>query len=185
MEGSADTLEVEREHDDDDLIRRTTPASVRQAAAGAPETAAVEMDATAWLLESDVPTRDEVEPQEIILNVGTSDAPKKIKWFVVPIPDEEFRKARRAALPRAQRRGQQMPGVADLDETKYHSIIVAAATVEPNLSEVGARKGVADTAAIVRHRFAHKPGLIAQISGVVSDISGFDEADLEVVAKNS
>lgn len=171
----------------DDHEESSVPESVRAASEpGANiEPGSVEIDATDWMMESDAPTAEEVEPTELKINVGTPDAKKIVTWKVVPLPDDEFRKFRKAAQPRAARRGNPLNAMMDTDDSKYHLLIVTAATVYPNLAEIAQKKGVPDRAQIVKHRFAHKPGLISQISGVVSDISGYDETDLEVVAKNS
>jgi hypothetical protein len=161
------------------------PEAVKAAEEGrVTEPGEVEIDATAWLMDSDAPTADELQPTVLRLNVGTPDAKKIVEWHIVPLPEGEFRKFRQAAMPRAARRGGAM-NLSQTDDGRYHRLVVTAATVYPNLREIAEKKGIADPAEIVRHRFAAKPGLVAQISGYVSDISGFDESDVEVVAGNS
>lgn len=172
-------LEQEGSH----LDQAELPESVQKAEAGPMEPGEEELDATEWFMASDSPTEDEIEPTVLKVNVGTAENKRIIRWSIVPLPDSEFRKFRRAALPRASRRGGGV-GVGDVDDGKYHLLVVCAATVDPDLREIARRKGVGDPAEVVRHRLAHKPGLIAQISGYVSDISGYDEGDLEVAAGN-
>lgn len=169
------------EPDDGDLP--SVPEVIAAAQEGRVATTTDEIDATEWFMESDVPTDEEVAPTVLKVNVGTVEKPKRIVWKIVPLPDGEFRKFRQASLPRAARRDPRQMG--NIDDSKYHALVVVAASVDPNFNEIAKRKGVADPADVLRHRLAHKPGLIAQISGYVSDISGFDENDLEVAAGNS
>jgi hypothetical protein len=194
MEGSGKTMtghstvtSTDDEHgEDDEHEERELPEAVVAAKKGDDLTEEQEGDATAWLLESDIPTPDEVEPTEIRLNVGSPAKPKMLSWFVVPLPDAEFRRFRNMAMgSRRQRRAAVAGDLTGVDDWKYHLLVVAAATVKPDLLEIARAKGIADTTDILKHRFAAKPGLVNQISGIVSDISGMDEADAEVVAGNS
>lgn len=159
------------------------PEVIAAAQENRPVSVADEVDATEWFMEADVPTEEETQPTVLKINVGTVEKPKRITWRIVPLPDAEFRKFRQASLPRSARRDPRQMG--NIDDSKYHALVVVAASVDPNFREVAQRKGVADPADVLRNRLAHKPGIIAQISGYVSDISGFDEADLEVAAGNS
>lgn len=179
------------EHDE---ASEALPESVRTAASDEFEAAAKKqdrdleigvtmVDATEWLMESDEPTQDEVQAVELKINIAPFGQPKRImSWFVVPLPDAEFRRFRQMAQPRKVRRGM-LPSMGDMNDGRYHELVVTAATVNPDLREVARSKGVEDPAAVLRHRFAHKPGLIAQISGMISDASGFSEDDVDVVEK--
>lgn len=183
---TAETLGAEHDDGVDEPEETTLPPAVVAAQKGEiKEPGQDETDATAWLLDSDTPTPDEVEPTEIKLNVGTPAKTKILSWFVVPLPDAEFRKFRRLVTGnRRARRALQQGDVTGVDDWAYHLMVVAAATVSPDLRAAAEAKGV-DVVDVLRHRFAAKPGLINQVSGIVSDISGMDEADAEVVAGNS
>lgn len=193
MEASAATYEGAR-HDDEpendvqylsEGAAIEVPEAVELASKGqiTPE---VELDATDWLLSSDGPDEEDTEPTKLRLNVGRPGEPRFIDWFIVPLPDAEFRRFRKMAMGNRQQRRQVMQGdPTAVDDALFHRLVVTAATVKPNLREVATSKGVQDPAQVLAHRFAHKPGLIAQISGYVSDISGNDPDDVEIVAGNS
>lgn len=179
-ERTAEEVTLESEGDD---LAQPLPEVIAAAHEGRVGSVQDEIDATEWFMESDVPTEEETAPTVLKVNVGTVEKPKRITWKIVPLPDAEFRKFRQASMPRAARRDPRQMG--NIDDAKYHALVVVAASVDPNFREIAQRKGVADPADVLRHRLAHKPGLIAGISGYVSDISGFDDADLEVAAGNS
>ena len=126
-----------------------------------------EIDATDWFMSSDEPTEDEVEPTVLRINVGTPENKKILQWKIVPLPDSEFRKFRRLALPRTARRGGAI-NAATLTTGRYHLLVVGA-TVDPNLREIARMKGVNDPAEVVSTGW-RIAGLIVQISGYVSDI---------------
>jgi hypothetical protein len=188
MEGTKETdLEVGDRHDAEGPV---LPEAVQEAERGVPTEPEVEMDATAWLMDSEGPTEEEIAPTSMRINIGTPETgPRWIIWKVVPLPAGEFKKFRRAAMGNRQQRRQVMQGDATaMDDFLYNRMVVAAATVHPDLQAAAAAKSVGgikvDVLDVLAHRFAAKPLLISQISGVVSDISGGDEADVEVVAGN-
>jgi hypothetical protein len=162
---------------------KLVPDVIHDAAEGkVSEPGVEEVDATEWLLSS-ADEDPEIEPETIwITHKG-----KRIKWQVVPLPGDEFKKFRAMATGnRAAKRAQsagQMAGA--FDENKYNLLIVTAATVFPDIRDAAKKLGVADPAEVVQRRFIDKPGWIAQIAGVVSDASGYDESEIEVAAGNS
>jgi hypothetical protein len=169
---------------DEPEARDVIPAEVREAAEGKiSEPGVEEVDATEWLLAADEPTEDEVQPVELKINLASpGQSPRIMSWWVVPLPGEEFRKFRTMAQPRRARRSG-MPVLNDMNDERYHTLVVTAATVKPDLREIARSKGVNDPAEVLRHRFRHKPGLIAQISGMISDVSGYAEDDVQIAEK--
>lgn len=178
--------DVTRLGGDAQAVESSIPETVREAADGKiSEPGVDEIDATDWLMEADVPTADELEPVELRINLASLGEKKRmLSWWVVPLPDEEFRKFRNMAQPRKARRGG-MPNIGDMNDGRYHLLVVTAATVKPDLREVAAKKGINDPAEVLAHRFRHKPGLIAQISGMISDVSGYAEEDVEIAERAS
>lgn len=149
------------------------------------EPGTIEVDATEWLMAADEPTEEEVQPVELRINIAAPGEKKKmISWWVVPLPDEEFRKFRNMAQPRRARRGM-MPNMGDMNDGRYHLLVVTAATVIPDLRAVAKAKGVSDPAEVVRNRFRHKPGLVAQVSGMISDVSGYSEEDVDIAERTA
>lgn len=129
------------------------------------------LDATEWLLDDE---DDEVEPKmktfTITLRPGT-----KIKWTLRALSGQEFKQARNAVMGnREQRRKLIQEGdPSGMDETKYHTLIVAQATVSPDLGDVAKAKKT-HPVAIVEHRFRYLPGVLADMAGYVNELSGYD-----------
>jgi len=160
------------------------PEGVELAADGKQVDAGQEMDATEWLLASDGPSEEETEPTKLRINFGTGTNPQWKEWHIVPLPDSEFRKFQRAALGNRQARRQVAQGdLSAVDQARYNRMVVAAATVHPDLKKAAAIKGV-DVLDLLENRFAARSLLLTQIAGYVSDISGGDEADVEIIAGN-
>lgn len=167
----------------------TPPESITEAAAGKISgTGETEIDATEWLLSTEL-VGEEAEPEPTLckLNIGTPEKRQIVEWWVRPLDGDSFKAFRQRAMGsnRSARRASPGAVVQEMDDQLYHLLVVTAATVTPDLRAAAKAKNVADPSLIVKHRFRHKPGLVTQISGVVSDISGYDEGDLEVAAGNS
>lgn len=187
MEGSTgpdtELIDVLERHEADET-EIPVPEGIDLAEDGKPVEADQEMDATEWLLSSDGPSAEEIAPTRLRINVGSATEQRYIEWHIVPLPDSEFKKLQRSSFGNRQTRRRVAQGdVTAVDQSKYNRKVVAAATVYPDLKEQAARKGV-DVIDLLDHRFAAKPLLLSQIAGYVSDISGGDEADVEVVAGN-
>lgn len=166
----------------------TVPQSVLDAGDGKKITAESEIDATAWFLSSadGGPTEEELEPTVLRVNVGTTTEPKRIAWKIVPLPEREFRRFRKMAMGNRQQRRAVLQGdPSSIDDALFHRLVVTAATVDPDLVKIAGMKGVGDPSLVLEARFAAKPGIITQISGYVSDISGNDPDDVELTAGNS
>lgn len=155
---------------------------IRELAEGKKPSEEEALDATEWFLGDDSDL--EVE-HEIDLNVGTTKKPKWVRWVVRPVDLDTIRRIRQAAQTgtRAQRRA----GVTELDEVQANVGIVVAGTVNPDLAALAKQMGSNDpdpkarAAAVLKHRFRHKPGLIGQISGEIMSISGYDDEDVREV----
>jgi hypothetical protein len=134
------------------------------------------VDATSWLLQA-FDEREEVPAKPVDLNVGTSADPRWITWTIRSVPGPTLRAIRaRAADQLGQNRGRN----ASLEDTntaaRANAEIIVEGTVEPNLRQVAAGRGLADPTVLVEEAFKHKPGLIDQLSAAVMELSGYDDS---------
>lgn len=134
------------------------------------------VDATDWFL-SDTDETDLTHTFQI--NVGSIKQKRWIDWTVKPVDMDRLRKIRRQAQQgnRMQRRA----GNSEFDEVTANVQIVLDGTISPDLRQAAQQIGVADPGIAVRSRFAHKPGLLAQIAGEIMSISGYDDEDVREV----
>lgn len=135
--------------------------------------------ATEWFM-SDEPPEGEADLEHTIeLNVGGPDENTEhyVAWTVKPIDLDELRRIRRQATSsRAQRRA----GGDGYDEVAANIKTVIAGTVDPDLIGAAREKGT-NPEVLLRGKFRHKPGLLAQLSGQIMALSGYDDADVREV----
>lgn len=136
-----------------------------------------QVDALEWFLSS----VDATELTHTIqINVGSPTRKKWIDWTVKPVDMDRLKQIRKASQP-TSRRARAMGNTADFDEVTANINIVLEGTVTPDLREGAKQIGTVDPADAVRTRFAHKPGLLAQIAGEIMNISGYDDEDVREV----
>jgi hypothetical protein len=116
------------------------------------------------------------------INVGSDTSPKLIEWTIKPLDGETFQTLRNRAMGNRDAR---RSGSGELDVTSFNLMMVAAATVNPDLAAVVQAKGLQSAdplhgpMQVIANRFAHKPGLVDQIGGRVMLLSGYDEGDVK------
>jgi hypothetical protein len=139
------------------------------------------IDAQEWILADDATIQEQdVVPTTIRLMMARG----VVSWKVRPLSDVEIRECNRVAQGnRNQMRALQRGAISDVfDQTRYQRLLVALATVEPNLEQAGTAKGV-NPEQIIEHRFRYKSGLVQAIAETILDISGFDSTKVDVVAR--
>lgn len=142
----------------------------RQASFEAPELSPQnQKNALDWFLspEPDAATKD------LEINVGTEAKPTWITWTIRAIDADQLKAIQRAAEKKARRQRQ-----GEVDEVDSMLAVMVEGTVYPPLRDIAAQEGERDVRAMVRKRFARKPGLIPMVSGEIFKLSGFDEADV-------
>jgi hypothetical protein len=133
-----------------------------------------------WFLSED--PDEETEPTHVLeLNVGVGDAPKWVSWIVRPIDSDELRRIQRTTSA-LRRRGRQDDLAID---TLGNLKIIMAGSVDPDIEALARDRGVTPEA-LLQKQFRTKPGLIAQLSGQIMALSGFDDEDVRdaLSAKN-
>lgn len=161
--------------DDVDAIRRH--AAVQKAASVTDPQALTEQeaqDATDWFTSAEVETEGF---HDFELNVSNGK-PKWVKFRVGALPREritEIRKQNTITILEGDRE------VKVPDETAINTRIAAEGLLNPDLKDPKNRtvrgEQFMDPAAALAARFAHKPGLIDQITGETIDVSGYNDGD--------
>jgi hypothetical protein len=137
-----------------------------------------EVSALDWLLAPDEDIQAEVrdESKTFRVNLGTPDVPRWTKWVLRSIPHATLKAAQKRGTGGNQNRRERRVGSQqEVDEYLVASIIVAEATVEPDLSEACRVKSVADPAQLLRHRFQNKAGVLLVLNEEVLALSGWDD----------
>lgn len=162
---------------------KSGPDLIRAAADGEELSEGEKLDALEWLLSADEDSFTHV----IEVNVGSPTKEKWINWEIRPVDLDTLRRIRKASQggSRAQQRRAQQTG--EMDEVEVNLRIVVEGTVYPDLRSVANDLRLVDPADALKRKFAHKPGLLGQISGEIMSISGYDDEDVREVeaAKNS
>jgi Phage XkdN-like tail assembly chaperone protein, TAC len=159
---------------------RTTPEVLIDLAHDRPVSETEATSALEWFLSED-PDED-AEPVHVLeLNVGVGDHPKWITWTVRPIDTDELRRIQRTTSALRRRGRQDDLAIDQLGNLK----IIIAGSVDPDVEEIARQQGVTPEA-MLQKRFRTKPGLIAQMSGQIMALSGFDDEDVRdaLSAKN-
>lgn len=148
-----------------------------------PETSDDErQDALDWFLATEDDT-DLTHTFEI--NVGGLEKRKWVPWTVRAVDMDRLRRIRQRSQQQGNRRDRRRAEATgqpqQIDEIAVNIAIVVEGTVSPSLVEAAQSKGIVDPAVIVRARFAHKPGLLAQIASEIMSISGYDDDDVREV----
>lgn len=164
-----------------DAEERTEVGAVEHAAAASPELLRKDVEAQQkamkWFLSSE-PSAGEVETKILKVNIGTDDKVDHIDWVIKAVPMDVMRRIRKQAQ---NTREAKKTGV--VDEYRINLSVVAAGTVAPDISEatrqVSAAGGPGDPVEVLRIRFQRKPGYVAQISGEIMGLSGFDDEDVQ------
>jgi hypothetical protein len=143
-------------------------------------------DATAWLLSS-FDGSEPVARQHLNLNMGSREAPKKIRWVVQAIPREHIARIRQQAEGnRAQRRAGATLGVLGDPEAAFRGNlrVVLAGTVEPDVAALAAQRGVPPEV-FLEQSFENKGGYIDMLAGEILELSGYTDEGVEdaVVAR--
>ena len=159
------------------------PELIRAVADGEPPTPAEIVDATEWLLSND----QRAYTHTIQINVGSPTQEVWVDWEIRPVDLDTLKKIREASQGGTNRQRRRSAQTGEMDEVEANIRIVVEGTVTPDLKAVAAEKRMVDPGDVLRQRFAHKPGLLGQISGEVMSISGYDDEDVREVdaAKNS
>lgn len=131
------------------------------------------VDALEWFL-SDTDATDLLHTFEI--NVGSIAQKRWIAWTVKPVDMDKLRRIRRNSQQNSRRA--RLSGNNDFDEVQANVQITLEGTVHPDLRAAGRDIGAVDPGDAVKQRFAHKPGLLAQIAGEIMSISGYDDDDI-------
>lgn len=151
--------------------------ALKRVADGHEVTDSQQMSALEWLL-SDDPDVGRIGTRTLRINVRSEDSPLEVDWTVRAIDGDELRRiANESNSPRARRR----EASGGQDELDYHCRVIAAATVVPNIRDAMKQMGAPNPSRFIRDRFAHKPGLIPQISAEIMGLSGFDESHVQEV----
>jgi Phage XkdN-like tail assembly chaperone protein, TAC len=153
-------------------------SAVAAAAKGERLNQAGQSEALQWFLKA-TPDKAEEERKVLKLNFGTSKEPEWVEWTIKPVQLDTMRRIRtEAGNTRAAR------ATGQVDEYRVNLEIVVAGTVDPDVREAARllhAQGALptnDAAAAVRIRFQNKPGYIAQISGEIMSLSGFNDDDV-------
>ena len=165
----------ERSHED-----RTTPEVLSDLGRDHPVSESEATSALEWFLSED--PDEEIEPTHVLeLNVGVGDNPKWVRWTVRPIDTDELRRIQRTTSALRRRGRQDDLAIDQLGNLK----IIIAGSVDPDVEEVARQQGLTPEA-MLQKRFRTKPGLIAQMSGQIMALSGFDDEDVRdaLSAKN-
>jgi hypothetical protein len=135
-----------------------------------------QVDALEWFL-SDTDATELTHTFQV--NVGTQLKKVWIDWTIKPVDMDRLRAIRRRSAQGGSRR-QRAQG-EQFDEVAANVQIVLEGTIDPDLRAAGKQLGAADPSFAVRGRFAHKPGLLAQIAGEIMSLSGYDDEDVREV----
>lgn len=132
-------------------------------------------DALEWFMA----TEDDTELTHTFqINVGGPTQKKWVEWTVKPVDMDRLRRIRQKSQQQINRRRQQQ---GDFDEVAANVAIVVEGTVAPDLRQAAKQLNAIEPGLVVRSRFAHKPGLLAQIAGEIMSISGYDDDDVREV----
>jgi hypothetical protein len=149
-------------------------AAARAGEKGAKDTLSEQerQDALDWFLSDE----QEAITHTFQINVGSVDRPHWIDWTIRPVDMDRLRKIRKQSQPRGRR-----ANATDFDENTANVQIILEGTVYPDLRAAAKQIGVVDPTDAVKTRFARKPGLVAQISSKIMDLSGYDDEDVREV----
>jgi hypothetical protein len=135
-------------------------------------------DALAWFL-SDTDDTDLTHTFEI--NVGGLENKHWVKWTIKPVDMDRLRRIRKQSQPAGNRQQRRNGQTGEFDEIAANVAIVVEGTVIPDLRAAARQLHAIEPGVLVRTRFAHKPGLLAQIAGEIMSISGYDDDDVREV----
>lgn len=169
---------------------RRSPRAAMLEVAGEPEknregvlTDENEVDALAWFLDDEEPDLQATKR----LNIGTAEEPRWVTWTIRAIDGDRIGRIQRGEDGTPRRRGRDP---VEIDAGEVQRRILAAGTVYPDLQEVARRKGASSSVAdplwgpmqVIAWRFRNKSGLVAQLSGEIMALSGFDQDDVKAIA---
>lgn len=157
-------------------VAKDPPAPPAEGDELSPAETRVAEDATNWLLESfdgAIPA----ETKTLQLNVGTSVAPHWIAWTIRAVEGQVLRTIRARAAEAATR---SKGGAQDTADAAFRANmrVVVEGTVDPDLTEIAKRRGLAHGELVVEDAFKSKQGLIDQIAGEIMSLSGYDDDDV-------
>lgn len=161
-------------------LDRGTPETLADLAEDRPVSEAEATSALEWFLSED--PDEETEATHILeINVGIGENPKWVRWVVRPIDTDELRRIQRTTSALRRRGRQDDLAIDQLGNLK----IIIAGSVDPDVETLARDRGVTPEA-MLQKQFRTKPGLIAQISGQIMALSGFDDEDVRdaLSAKN-
>lgn len=141
---------------------------------------AEQADATAWLLSS-FDGNEAPAVQHLILNVGSREAPKKIRWAVRAVPREAIARIRQQTEGnRQQRRAGANLGVLGDPEAVFRGNlrVVLAGTIEPDLKALAQQRGVPPEV-LLEQALEYKGGLIDMLAGEIIELSGYTDEGVE------
>lgn len=119
------------------------------------------------------------------VNVGTTEEPKLIRVVMRGLEDREQKRISvQVENDRNVKRIKDETERRIVRQTENMVRTVAAALVEPDPAELVRATGNPDVGAILKRKFGHKPGIFTHLLGVVYELSGFDEDDVEEDAGN-
>ena len=161
-------------------LDRATPEVLATSQSDHPVSEAEATSALEWFLSED--PDEETEATHVLeLNVGVGDNPNWVRWTVRPIDTDELRRIQRTTSALRRRGRQDDLAIDQLGNLK----IIIAGSVDPDVEDIARQQGVTPEA-MLQKRFRTKPGLIAQMSGQIMALSGFDDEDVRdaLSAKN-
>jgi hypothetical protein len=135
-------------------------------------------DATAWFMSSD---EEDEGWRDVDLNVA-STGEKWVRFRVQALPRERIDEIREQNVRTVFRDGKK---VEETDQVASNTRISAEGLAIPDLSNPEMRvvrgQKFMDPADALEARFAHKPGLIDQLTGYVLSVSGYNTDDVREV----
>lgn len=160
--------------------------ATREIGAGAKPSDRQIEDALDWFLEADdAVDQAALYTETLKINVGgqTEATERWVYWRIRTLEPDEMEAINR--LSRGNRRDARAG--REPSARKTNELVVAEATVEPDLREVVRTKRLSERdmrgsmVIVLRNRFVRKPGLIDQIAARVMAISGYEESDIEAI----
>jgi len=137
--------------------------------------------ASEWFLDAEAQQAETVASAVVPMNVAPAGAPERIVDFRLQVLDRERIEAiRRECTARRSDGTDEVNGMEANLRMVVESLIDPPIRTDPNFRVVRGQTYM-DPADALKARLAHKPGLIDQLAGRVTDISGYNTADTKEV----
>jgi Phage XkdN-like tail assembly chaperone protein, TAC len=133
--------------------------------------------ATAWFMSTEV---ESTATGILPVNVAPAGQPEHVVDFTIQVVDRDRIRELRKESEFVNAKGER-----EVNEMEANLRVAVEGLVDPNLADRDVRtvdgEYYADPADALRARFAYKPGLIDQIATKISQMSGYNDADVKEI----